>query len=173
MLTFQPSLPRSIASKTSRYAAAISRAASGSAISSPRTSMVASFPSPFSRSTTRSASSSSSPAMYRDEIRRTTGLGTAGSRRTIAESTRLTAREFLRACLLAALELAHQPAQEGVQLALLVVRQRRGEQGLVLGAGPQRLLPDLVARVRQLDQHAAPVVRVRDSRDEARLLEPV
>src|SRR5215831_9201891 len=95
MLTFESSLPRSIASKTSRY----------------------------SSSTTRSASSSSSPAMYRDEIRRTTGLGTAGSRRTIAESTRLTARESLRACLLAALELAHQAPQQRVQLLLLVVAQ--------------------------------------------------
>jgi hypothetical protein len=32
--------------------------------------------------------------MYRDEIRRTTGFGTAGSRRTIAESTRLTDGSF-------------------------------------------------------------------------------
>src|ERR1044072_4630764 len=75
--------------------------------------------------------------------------------------------------MLALLELAHQAAQERVQLLLLVVAQRRGDQRLVLGAGPERLLPDLVARVRQLDEGAAPVVRVGPAPAEPRRFEPV
>src|SRR5262245_65069820 len=98
--------------------------------------------------------------MYRLEMRRTTGFGTAGRKRTIAESTRLTGGEILRAVALAPLELEHQSAQERVQLALLVGAQRGGDERLVRGPGPQRVLPDLVARVGQLNEHAAPVVRV-------------
>src|SRR5262245_25266818 len=97
--------------------------------------------------------------MYRLEMRRTSGFGTAGRKRTIAESTRLTGGEILRAVSLAPLELEHQSAQERVQLALLVGTQRGGDECLVRGSGPQCVLPDLVARGGQLHQHAASVVR--------------
>src|SRR4030095_10550370 len=96
--------------------------------------------------TPRRAVSRFSPAMYRLEMRRTRGFGTAGGKRTIAESTRLTGGEILRAVSLAPLELEHQSAQERVQLALLVGAQRGGDQRLVLGSGPPRPLPGPGAR---------------------------
>ena len=64
------------------------RASSHVEISSPSTSIVAIFVSALRRSTTRHASSTRVPAMYRSEILRTIVFGTAGSVRTIARSSR-------------------------------------------------------------------------------------
>src|SRR5262245_58146231 len=58
-------------------------------MNSPRMSRVAIAPSRRSRRTTRRASSTAGPAMYRLEKWRTIGLGTAGSRKLTARSRRL------------------------------------------------------------------------------------
>ena len=52
--------------------------------------MVAIFPPPFSPLTPSTASASVAPAMYREEKSCTTGFGTAGRRRTMAESSSVT-----------------------------------------------------------------------------------
>src|SRR6187431_164832 len=83
-----------MASRTAWYAEATASASAALVTSSPRTSTVASFPSAFSPATVRRASSSVAPAMYGADRRWTTGRGTAGSRRTIARSTTLTAARF-------------------------------------------------------------------------------
>ena len=62
-LTFESSRSRSISAKTPRYACAIVRASSSREISSPSTSIVASFPSAFRPFTARTASGSVAPAM--------------------------------------------------------------------------------------------------------------
>jgi hypothetical protein len=74
---------------------------------------------------------------------------------------------------LAALELPHQPAQKRVQVSLLVLRQRCGDQRLVRGLGTQPLLPLAVAFGGELDEHAAPVVRIGAALDEPGVLHPV
>src|SRR5262245_7549724 len=86
-LMFESSRCSAIESSASRYACTIACASSGFVTSSPRTSIVARFPFALSRCTTRSASWSVSPAMYRSEKSWTTGFGTAGSRRTMARSS--------------------------------------------------------------------------------------
>src|SRR5215217_6541234 len=93
-------------------------------------------------------------------MRRTRGLGTAGRKRTIAESTRLTSPVILRAGLLAPLELEHQPPQEGVQLALLGRAQSGGDHRFLRRLRGDRLLPRFPARVRQLDEDSSAVVRL-------------
>jgi hypothetical protein len=75
--------------------------------------------------------------------------------------------------LLAPLELAHQPAQERVQLLLLLRAQRGGDQRFLLCLRADRVLPCASAGVGQLDEHAAPVVRVGDAPYEPGLLQPV
>ena len=54
----------------------------------------------------------------------------------------------------AALELEHQAAQQRVQLLLLPVAQRGGDQGLLGSLGAGRLDPRLLAGLRQLDEDA-------------------
>jgi hypothetical protein len=78
--------PFRISSSTSTYESTIASASAGLRISSPRTSIVAVFPDAFSPPTTRIASPTVSPAMYRSDSRFTTVRGTAGSMRTIALS---------------------------------------------------------------------------------------
>ena len=84
MFASRPSL--STRASTRWYARAISCASPSFVISSPRTSIVASLPSPFKRRTTAIASSSVGPAMYGDASARTSGFGTAGRTRAIARS---------------------------------------------------------------------------------------
>ena len=96
-LTFESSAASSIEAKTSRYAWAIARVSSSPVISSPRTSMVAIAPAVLRSRTHQTASDSVAPAMYRDENSCTTGFGTAGSRRTRAESRRDTGAAILSA----------------------------------------------------------------------------
>src|SRR4249919_3593251 len=106
-------------------------------------------------------------------MRRTTGLGIAGSSRTMARSSRVTNGGILRAALLAALELEHQPPEQRVQLALLVLGERGGDERLLGRLGADRVLPGLAAGIGQLDENAAAVVGVRDASHEPGLLEPV
>src|SRR5215218_6543663 len=61
-----------------------------------------------------------------------------------------------------AFELDHQPPKQRVQLLLLALVQSRPDQVLVSGLRLGRRQPLLLARVRQLDQHPATVVRVRE-----------
>ena len=75
--------------------------------------------------------------------------------------------------LLAPLELAHQPAQELVQLLLFLHAQRRRHERLLLGLRAHRLLPGGAARIGELDEDAAAVVGVGQAPHEPGLLQPV
>src|SRR5579884_3545356 len=122
--------------RTSWYWPAIVRASSADATSSPRTSIVASLPSPFSRPTTRSASSSVDPAMYRDDSRCTTGFGTAGSSWTSARSKRAIERgDCTPPAPRGELLLAHEALARGAD-----ERHRLGEEHAHRVAQRERLL---------------------------------
>src|SRR3954452_20420894 len=187
MLTFAFSRSRAIVSSTPTYASVKLRASARSLVSSPSTSNVASFESAFCSRTTRTASSSSAPAMYRDESWRTTGRGTAGSSWTIARSSRATSR---------GLALAHEALACGTD-----ERHRLGEEhahrvaqcdGLLVGASghvqlshrrrrqldcgvqrqrrellPLRLLNRLRLLLRELAQAAQQILRIAAEREPA------
>src|SRR5689334_14501976 len=94
-------------------------------------------------------------------MRRTTGFGTAGRRRAIAESTRLTGAAILRRWYeLPGFELEHQPPEEGVQLPLLAGVQRLGDQRLLRGLDTERVVPGAAAGVGQLDLNCTTVIGV-------------
>src|ERR1051325_10175133 len=92
-------------------------------------------------------------------MRRTTGFGTAGRRRAIAESTRLTGAAIVRwRSELPALDLEHQPPQEVFQLPLLVDVQRLGDERLLRRLDADRVVPGASAGLGQLDLNGASVV---------------
>src|SRR5512145_453246 len=98
-------------------------------------------------------------------------MSTAGSSGSV--TLELYEGVLLPTLALAAFELEHERAQKGVQLLFLFLRQRRADQGFALGLGTRRLEPLFATRLRQLDEHTPAVVRVRESLDEAGLLQPV
>src|SRR6188472_58915 len=71
------------------------------------------------------------------------------------------------------LEDAHQAAQELVELFALLERQRVSDDGLLLGLRADGLVPQTPTFVRDLDDHAAPVVGVVDPADHAAALHVV
>src|SRR5207247_415234 len=73
----------------------------------------------------------------------------------------------------APLELEHQTPQQRVQLLLLALVEGRPYQVLVSGLHLVGLHPLLLSGVGQLDEHAAPVVRIGEPSYEPGLLEPV
>src|SRR6187402_552683 len=72
-----------------------------------------------------------------------------------------------------ALELEHEAAQERVQLLFLPLAQRSGDQCLLGSLGARRLDPRLLAGLRDLDDDASAVVRIREALDEPGLLQTV
>ena len=71
------------------------------------------------------------------------------------------------------LEREHQLPQQRVQLLLLRLRQRRGEERLAPALHARGLVPGALALLRQLDDDAATIVGIAQATDVARLLEPV
>src|SRR6185437_8436676 len=90
-----------------------------------------------------------------------------------AAVTRPTSALVGRPRALAALELDHELTQQPVQLRLLVVAQRAGEERLLPRLDADRAAVGLAAVVGQLDDDLAPVARVGQAPHKARLLHPV
>src|SRR5438874_5740940 len=80
---------------------------------------------------------------------------------------------FGRGAALGPLELEHQLAQEPVQLLLLSLAQRRGEECFLASLDADRLLVDALAGRGQLDQDPAPVVRIGKPAEETGFLQEV
>src|SRR5579884_540205 len=70
-------------------------------------------------------------------------------------------------------EREHHAAEERVELLLLAIGERLGEQRLLLALDVEGLLVRAPALLGQLDEHAAPVARIAQTADEAPLLERV